>query len=82
MKGGDEVLSKRRESFKNKDIFFEAEYEAVFRYILSLCRNEAEAQDITQDTFLKEYRQGKTFRVKFLYIHGYVRLQKISGLTD
>lgn len=58
------MLSKRRESFKNKDIFFEADYEAVFRYILSLCRNEAEAQDITQDTFLKAIQAGKDFQGK------------------
>ena len=30
-----------------------AEYQAVYHYILSLCRDEKEAEDITQDTFLK-----------------------------
>ena len=30
-----------------------AEYEAVYRYALALCRGEADAQDITQETFLK-----------------------------
>lgn len=30
-----------------------AEYEAVYRYLLALCRKESEAQDITQETFLK-----------------------------
>lgn len=30
-----------------------AEYEAVYRYVLSLCRDETLAQDITQETFLK-----------------------------
>lgn len=55
------MFSKRKKSFENKDIFFEAEYEAVYRYILSLCRNEAEAQDIAQDTFLKAMQAGKDF---------------------
>ena len=30
-----------------------AEYEALYRYALSLCRNEDTARDIAQDTFLK-----------------------------
>ena len=38
-----------------------AEYEAVYRYVLSLCRNEAEAQDITQETFLKAMRSSGKF---------------------
>lgn len=29
------------------------EYKAVYRYVLALCRNEAQAQDITQETFWK-----------------------------
>lgn len=51
-----------RKAFNNKDIFFEAEYEAVYRYVLSLCRNESEAQDITQDTFLKAMQAKKGFQ--------------------
>ena len=38
-----------------------AEYEAVYRYALCLCRNEAEAQDITQDTFLRAMRTSSRF---------------------
>ncbi len=30
-----------------------AEYEAVYRYALTLCRSETDAQDIAQETFLK-----------------------------
>lgn len=30
-----------------------AEYEAVYRYVLSLCCDDTKAQDITQETFLK-----------------------------
>lgn len=36
----------------NDDILC-AEYEAVYHYTLALCRDEALAQDITQETFLK-----------------------------
>ena len=39
-----------------------AEYEAVFRYTLTLCRSETEAQDITQETFLRAMRSAGSFR--------------------
>lgn len=38
-----------------------AEYEAVYRYVYSLCRNETEAQDITQETFLKAMKSSGKF---------------------
>lgn len=39
-----------------------AEYEAVYHYILALCRNEALAQDITQETFLKAIGSSDKFK--------------------
>lgn len=48
----------------NENIYFIAEYEAVYRYVLSLCRNETEAEDITQDTFLKAMQAKNGFRGK------------------
>lgn len=47
------MFSKHRRSFDMDDAFFKTEYEALYRYVLSLCRNETEAADITQDAFLK-----------------------------
>lgn len=38
-----------------------AEYEAVYHYALSLCRNDIEAQDITQETFLKAMKSYGKF---------------------
>lgn len=38
-----------------------AEYEAVYRFVLSLCRNVTEAQDITQETFLKAMKSYDKF---------------------
>ena len=38
-----------------------AEYEAVYRYALTLCRDEAEAQDVTQETFLKAMKARGSF---------------------
>ncbi len=39
-----------------------AEYEAVYHYILALCRNETTAQDITQETFLKAIKSSDKFQ--------------------
>lgn len=39
-----------------------AEYEAVFRYTLSLCYNETIAEDITQETFLKALNARQSFK--------------------
>lgn len=38
-----------------------AEYEAVYRYCLSICQNENDASDITQETFLKALWSVKGF---------------------
>ena len=38
-----------------------AEYSAVYHYVLSLCRNEAEASDITQEAFLKALSAKESF---------------------
>ena len=38
-----------------------AEYSAVFHYVLSLCRNEGEAQDITQEAFLKALKASDKY---------------------
>ena len=51
---------------KNAEIISEealaAEYEAVYCYVLSLCRNDTTAQDITQETFLKAMRSAAQFQ--------------------
>ena len=38
-----------------------AEYEAVYRYVLAVCKNETMAEDITQDTFLKAMKAYEKF---------------------
>ncbi|MBO4938787.1 MAG: sigma-70 family RNA polymerase sigma factor [Oscillospiraceae bacterium] len=38
-----------------------AEYESVYRYVLSLCRSDSEAQDLTQETFLKAMKAADHF---------------------
>jgi len=38
-----------------------AEYEAVYRYVLSLCRNETEAEEITQEAFARALNARERF---------------------
>lgn len=38
-----------------------AEYESVYRYVLALCRSETDAQDITQEAFLKAMKASGKF---------------------
>lgn len=37
------------------------EYKSVFRYVMSLCRNETEAEDITQEAFLRAIKHSDSF---------------------
>lgn len=37
------------------------EYKSVFRYVMSLCKNETEAEDITQEAFLRAIRHSGSF---------------------
>lgn len=44
------------------------EYKAVYRYVLTLCRNEAQAQDLTQETFWRAVKaMGRTQLTGSLY---------------
>ena len=54
------MLSNKDKRF-NDDILC-AEYEAVYHYTLALCRDEAMAQDITQETFLKAMKSYDKFK--------------------
>lgn len=38
------------------------EYSAVYHYVLSLCRDENEAYDITQEAFLKAMKSSSSFK--------------------
>ncbi|MBR1724427.1 MAG: RNA polymerase sigma factor [Ruminococcus sp.] len=51
----------RRDKYYISDEVLRAEYESVYRYALALCRSEAEAQDITQDTFLRALTSKSRF---------------------
>lgn len=59
-KAGDEVRKRNGKQEISEEALC-AEYEAVYRYALSLCRNDIEAQDITQETFLKAMKSCEKF---------------------
>lgn len=41
---------------------FRQDYQRIFRYIMSMVQDKAEAEDLTQDTFLRAYRSRKSLR--------------------
>ena len=52
---------KNRDSGGISDDTLCAEYNAVYRYVLSLAKNEHEAEDITQETFLRALDAKESF---------------------
>jgi RNA polymerase sigma-70 factor, ECF subfamily len=46
----------------NSSILFMGDYQRIFRYILSMIRDTAEAEDLTQETFLRAYRSRDSLR--------------------
>lgn len=47
---------------KNASVIFEGDYQRIFRYIMSMIGDTAEAEDLTQETFLRAYRRRDTLR--------------------
>ncbi len=41
---------------------FQRDYQRIYRYIMSMVRDPAEAEDLTQETFLRAYRGRETLR--------------------
>lgn len=54
-------MRKKKEGENISDRVLCAEYEAVYRYVLCLCRDDAVAKDITQETFLKAMKGAESF---------------------
>lgn len=42
--------------------FFEAYYDRVYRYLQSMVRDSSEAEDLTQETFLRAYKERESLR--------------------
>jgi len=43
-------------------LLFEANHDRIYRYLLRLVKNSAEAEDLTQETFFRAYRRGDSLR--------------------
>ena len=43
-------------------VLFETCHDRIYRYVLSMVRDAAEAEDLTQETFLRAYRGGDSLR--------------------
>jgi RNA polymerase sigma-70 factor (ECF subfamily) len=41
---------------------FQEDYPRIFRYIMSMVRDTAEAEDLTQDTFLRAHQRRDSLR--------------------
>lgn len=46
----------------NASVIFKGDYPRIFRYIISMVRDTAEAEDLTQDTFLRAYQRRDSLR--------------------
>jgi RNA polymerase sigma-70 factor (ECF subfamily) len=47
---------------ENPSVIFKGDYQRIFRYIMSMVRDTAEAEDLTQDTFLRAYQRRDSLR--------------------
>ncbi len=47
---------------ENASVMSQGDYQRIFRYIKSMVRDEAETEDLTQETFLRAHRRRDTLR--------------------
>jgi RNA polymerase sigma-70 factor (ECF subfamily) len=47
---------------ENASVIFKGDYQRIFRYIMSMVRDTAEAEDLTQETFLRAYQRRDSLR--------------------
>jgi RNA polymerase sigma-70 factor (ECF subfamily) len=56
------MLAEHSVNASDAPAFFEEYYDRIFRYVLGMVHDSDEAEDLTQDTFLKAYRQRDSLR--------------------
>lgn len=47
---------------ENPSAIFKGDYQRIFRYIMSMLRDETDAEDLTQETFLRAYQRRDSLR--------------------
>ncbi len=56
------TIQGRAVEVENASVIFQGDYQRISRYIQSMIRDEAEAEDLTQETFLRAYQRRDTLR--------------------
>lgn len=56
------IITEGKPGVVDTSVLFEGDYQRIFRYIMSMIRDTAEAEDLTQETFLRAYRRRDTLR--------------------
>lgn len=57
-----QTLTIQEDELENAMVFFEGDYRRIFRYIVSMVQDTMEAEDLTQETFLRAYRGQDSLR--------------------
>lgn len=47
---------------ENASVIFQGDYQRIYRYIVSMVKDATEAEDLTQETFLRAYRHRDSLR--------------------
>ena len=55
-------LKEDEHEVENASVVFEGDYPRIFRYIMSMVRDTAEAEDLTQETFLRAHQRRDSLR--------------------
>lgn len=58
----DTLLQEDQLEVENASVLFKGDYQRIFRYIVSMMRDPAEAEDLTQETFLRAYQRRDSLR--------------------
>lgn len=57
------LIAQRTElEIENVSVLFKGDYQRIFRYIMGMVRDTAEAEDLTQETFLRAYQRRDSLR--------------------
>lgn len=56
------LLQDDQQNVENASIIFKGDYQRIFRYIVSMVRDTTDAEDLTQETFLRAVRSRDSLR--------------------
>ena len=56
------VLQENELEVENASVLFNEDYQRIFRYIVNMIRDTQEAEDLTQETFLRAYHRRNSLQ--------------------